>query len=113
MAPSGERFHVRLASEDGGSSERVVVEVGLDGFNVLSEDGARTLRKYPLQNISRWSMRSSSLILFTRSPVRACIRAAAPDRLARRRDLAPRPRAATSRRPPAPAPRRSTSRTGR
>jgi hypothetical protein len=101
MAPSGERFHVRLASEDGGSSERVVVEVGLDGFNVLSEDGARTLRKYPLQNISRWSMRSSSLILFTRSPVRARIRIAAPDRLALSRDLAPRPRAAPLT-PPAP-----------
>ena len=65
----GERFHVRLVPEEGGVADRVVVEVGLEGFNVLSSDGSRALRKYPLHHISRWSMRGSSLILFTRSPV--------------------------------------------
>ena len=65
----GEKFSVRLLPEDGGQADRVMVEVGMDGFNVLSSDGSRTLRKYPLTHISRWSMRGSSLILFTRSPV--------------------------------------------
>ncbi|KAG7673887.1 hypothetical protein Ndes2526B_g02640 [Nannochloris sp. 'desiccata'] len=65
----GERFSVRLVPEDGGSSDRVMAEVGMDGFNILSSDGTRTLRKYPLHMISRWSMRGSSLILFTRSQV--------------------------------------------
>lgn len=66
----GERFHVRLLPEDGGGpGDRVVVEVGLEGFNVLDSSGSRIQRKYPLHHISRWSMRGSSLILFTRSPV--------------------------------------------
>ena len=46
------------------------VEVGLEGFNVLDPGGGRALRKYPLHHISRWSMRGTSLILYTRSPVR-------------------------------------------
>ncbi|GAB4814907.1 hypothetical protein N2152v2_001953 [Parachlorella kessleri] len=65
----GERFSVRLVSEDSGSTDRVTVEVGLEGFNILSSDGSRVLRKYPLHHISRWSMRGTSLILFTKSPV--------------------------------------------
>lgn len=64
----GERFSVRLVSDDG-SSDRVTVEVGLEGFNVLTTDGARIMKKYPLHHISRWSMRGTSLILFTKSPV--------------------------------------------
>lgn len=43
--------------------------MGLEGFNILSSDGVRILRKYPLHHISRWSMRGTSLILFTKSPV--------------------------------------------
>lgn len=66
----GERFSVRLAPEEGGMPSSVMVEIGMDGFLVLSSDGSRTLRKYPLHHISRWSMRGSSLILYTRSPVR-------------------------------------------
>ena len=41
----------------------------MEGFNVLDSSGSRIQRKYPLHHISRWSMRGSSLILFTRSPV--------------------------------------------
>lgn len=67
----GERFHVRLVPDEGGAADRVVAEVGLEGFNVLSADGGLVLRKYPLHHISRWSMRGSSLILFTKSPVGA------------------------------------------
>jgi hypothetical protein len=66
----GERFTVRLLPEEGGSAERVVVEIGMEGLNIMTNDGTRTLRKYPLHHISRWSMRGNSLILFTRSPVR-------------------------------------------
>lgn len=67
----GERFHVRLLPEEGGGpGERVVAEVGLEGFNIWDASGLRNLRKYPLHHISRWSMRGSSLYLFTRSPVR-------------------------------------------
>lgn len=60
---------MRLLAEEGGH-ERVVVEVGLEGFNILDAAGSRALRKYPLHHISRWSMRGNSLVLFTRSPVR-------------------------------------------
>ncbi|PSC70595.1 pleckstrin homology domain-containing 1-like [Micractinium conductrix] len=66
----GERFHVRLLPEEGGGSgERVVAEVGLEGFNIMDSGGSRVMKKYPLHHISRWSMRGTSLILFTRSPV--------------------------------------------
>lgn len=40
----------------------------MEGFTVLDASSARTLRKFPLHHISRWSMRGSSLVLFTRSP---------------------------------------------
>jgi hypothetical protein len=72
MAPS-ERFHVKLLEDESYRSEAVVVEVGLDGFNILDGNGSRAKRKYPLHHISRWSMRGSSLILFTRSPVSSCV----------------------------------------
>jgi hypothetical protein len=62
----GERFSVLL---DG---NRVVVEVGLEGLNILKPSGG-TLSKYPLHHISRWSSRGTSLVLFTRSPV-SCLR---------------------------------------
>jgi len=65
----GERFHVGLLPEHGGTPERVVVEVGMEGFNILSPENSRTLRKYALHHISRWSMRGGQLILFTKSPV--------------------------------------------
>jgi hypothetical protein len=41
----------------------------MEGFTVCDASSARSLRKYPLHHISRWSMRGSSLVLFTRSPV--------------------------------------------
>ena len=89
LAMPGERFHVRLLPEEGGGpGERVLAEVGLEGFNILDASGSRNLRKYPLHHISRWSMRGSSLILFTRSPVGVTGRAGAqpaagPDALPR------------------------------
>ena len=68
---AGERFSVRLLPEEGsGSGDRVTVEIGLEGLNILDASASRVLRRYPLHHISRWSMRGTSLILFTRSPVR-------------------------------------------
>ncbi len=62
------KFSVSLIAEDG-RSERVTVAVGLDGLFVLSPDGKRTLRKYPLNHISRWALRGTSLVLYTKTPV--------------------------------------------
>lgn len=65
-----EKFNVRLASEDGsGGSERVVCQIGLDGLFIVSVDSGRTLRKYPLNHISRWAARGTSLVLYTKTPV--------------------------------------------
>lgn len=45
-------------------------QVGLDGLFLLSPDNAqRTLRKFPLQHISRWALRGTRLVLYTRTPV--------------------------------------------
>lgn len=66
---SVEKFNVRLVSDDGlGSTERVVCQIGLDGVSVVSQDSGRTLRKYPLNHISRWAARGTSLVLYTRTP---------------------------------------------
>jgi hypothetical protein len=62
------RFSVSLLPEDG-PPERVTVAVGLDGLFVLSPDGRRALRKYPLNHISRWALRGTSLVLYTKTPV--------------------------------------------
>lgn len=62
-----EKFHLNLLGDDGHSTSRVYVQVGLDGLNFLTPDGARTLRKYPLNNISRWALRGTKLVLYTKS----------------------------------------------
>ena len=43
-------------------------EVGLNGMVLSSPDGYRTIRSYPLNHISRWAMRGSNLVLYTKSP---------------------------------------------
>ena len=63
-----ERFHVRLMSDSEGA-EPVVCQVSLDGLFLLSPDGHRTKRTFPLNHISRWALRGSSLVLYTRTPV--------------------------------------------
>lgn len=57
-----ERFNLQMLSEDGYDSDRVVVVIGLDGLLIKTADGSRTLRKYPLNHISRWALRGSSLV---------------------------------------------------
>eukprot|EP00891_Asterochloris_glomerata_P002471 jgi/Astpho2/2471/Aster-04196 len=63
-----ERFNLQMLSEDGYDSDRVVVVIGLDGLLIKTADGSRTLRKYPLNHISRWALRGSSLVLYTKLP---------------------------------------------
>ena len=63
-----ERFHLTFSS-DTGSTERVVCEIGLEGVVLKTQDGSRTLRKYPLNHISRWALRGTSLVLYTKTPV--------------------------------------------
>ena len=64
-----EKFNVSLVSDEGYGTERVVAEIGLDGVFISSRDTQRMLRKYPLNHISRWALRDSSLVLYTKTPV--------------------------------------------
>ena len=93
-----EKFHVSLVPDDGASQRVIcqarlarhlpsakqtfragccppgsactpaTVQVGLDGLFLLSPDTQRTLRKFPLQHISRWALRGTRLVLYTRTP---------------------------------------------
>ena len=62
-----EKFHLSFVS-DLGTSERVLCEIGLEGVVLKSSDGSRTLKKYPLNHISRWALRGTSLVLYTKTP---------------------------------------------
>lgn len=61
---------MELQSSDASSSgEPVIVQIGLDGLKVFSADGfERSLRVYALSNISRWVMRGSTMLLYTKTP---------------------------------------------
>ncbi len=63
-----EKFYVSLVSDDS-NTERVIVNVGMDGLFISTRDSNRTLRKYPLNHISRWALRGNSLVLYTKTPV--------------------------------------------
>ena len=41
----------------------------MDGLFILTADGSRPLRKFPLSHISRWALRGPSLVLYTKTPV--------------------------------------------
>lgn len=45
------------------------LQIGLEGVKILSDDGGRTLRIYPLNHISRWALRERQLVLYTKTPV--------------------------------------------
>lgn len=62
------KFRVNLVHSDG-SSERVSVQIGLDGLKILDANSGRSIRSYELGHISRWQSRGSSLVLYTRTPV--------------------------------------------
>lgn len=63
-----EKFHLSLLHHDGGT-ERVVVQIGLDGLKIMANGSDRVMRSYDLSHISRWQSKGSSLILYTRTPV--------------------------------------------
>ena len=63
-----EKFYVSLVAEDGYDSERVVCQIGLDGLVLSASDGGHIYHKYPLNHISRWAIRSSNLVLYTKTP---------------------------------------------
>lgn len=64
-----EKFYISVQLDDTSGSEKVVCQIGLDGLFILSADGKRTLRKYPLNHISRWALRGNNLVLYTKTPV--------------------------------------------
>ena len=43
-------------------------QIGLDGLFLLTPDTQRTLRKFPLEHVSRWARRGNMLNLYTRTP---------------------------------------------
>ena len=63
-----EKFRLSLVHSDGGT-ERVVVQIGLDGLKVLQASDNRSLRSYELGHISRWQSRGSQLVLYTKTAV--------------------------------------------
>lgn len=63
-----EKFYVRLLSDGGYGSERVVCQVGLEGLQITAVDSGHTLRKYPLNHIARWAAQGTSLMLYTKTP---------------------------------------------
>ena len=63
-----EKFHVSLVPEAGHRSERVGGQIGLDGLELSAQDGGHLYQKYPLNHISRWAIRSTNLVLFTKTP---------------------------------------------
>ena len=56
-------------SNSDGQTERVTIQIGLEGLKVLNSDGSRTMRAYDLSHISRWQSDGGSLILYTKTPV--------------------------------------------
>jgi hypothetical protein len=66
---TAEKFRVSMTNSDG-HSERVTIQIGLEGLKVLNSDGTRPMRSYELSHISRWqSSGGGSLILYTKTPV--------------------------------------------
>jgi hypothetical protein len=65
---STERFRVAMINSDGGS-ERVTVQLSLEGLKILSGDGGRTMRSYNLRNVSSWDLMDTSAVIWTKSDV--------------------------------------------
>lgn len=65
------KFRVKLLAESGGQSIMdVLCQIGLDGIRMLDPSTSRTLRIYPLENITRCEkMDSSTLAVWSKSSV--------------------------------------------
>lgn len=66
-----QKFRVKLLAESGGQSTMdVLCQIGLDGIRMLDPNTCRTLRIYPLENITRCDRFDSSTFAFwSKSPV--------------------------------------------
>ncbi|XP_007017867.2 PREDICTED: protein FREE1 [Theobroma cacao] len=66
-----QKFRVKLLSEGGGQGPMdVLCQIGLDGIRMLDPSTSRTLRIYPLENITRCDVTDSSTFAFwSKSPV--------------------------------------------
>lgn len=63
-----EKFKVTLQNSDG-SSERVTVQLSLDGLKILNQEGSRTMRSYNLRNVARWDLMDTSTVIWTKTDV--------------------------------------------
>ncbi|XP_012073755.1 protein FREE1 isoform X2 [Jatropha curcas] len=60
-----QKFRVKLLAESGGQSTMdVLCQIGLDGIRMLDPSTNRTLRIYPLENITRCEVTDSSTLAF-------------------------------------------------
>ncbi|KAL0904162.1 hypothetical protein M5K25_026236 [Dendrobium thyrsiflorum] len=60
-----QKFRVKLLAESAGQSTMdVLCQVGLDGIHMLDPGSNRTLRIYPLENLTRWEVMDSSIFAF-------------------------------------------------
>lgn len=63
----GERFHVQISEQAHLPPYDATVEIGMEGLRVFdAPNGTRILMEIPLNMISRWSMRNSRLLLYTK-----------------------------------------------
>lgn len=63
-----ERFRVNMMNSEG-YSERVTVQLGMDGLAIFNAEGTTKKRAYELSHISRWQATGGTLVLYTRTPV--------------------------------------------
>ncbi|KAF6262398.1 hypothetical protein COO60DRAFT_1624958 [Scenedesmus sp. NREL 46B-D3] len=63
-----EKFRVTMQDNDG-SSQRVTVQLSLDGLKILNQDGSRTMRSYNLRNVARWDLMDTSTVIWTKADV--------------------------------------------
>lgn len=64
-----EKFKVTMVNNETGSTERVTIQLSLDGLKVLNQDASRTLRSYNLRNVSRWDLMDTSTVIWTKTDV--------------------------------------------
>lgn len=70
MKKGGERFHVQVSEQAHLPPYDATVDIGMEGIRVFhAAEGTKCLMEIPLDMISRWSMRSNRLLLFTKSNV--------------------------------------------
>ena len=63
-----EKFRLTLINSEG-DSERVTIQLSMQGMKVLNPDGTRALRSYALKDITRWQSSDRNLVIYTRTAV--------------------------------------------